>query len=135
MLTAEITQAQDVSKETVVNFGSSRLLGAMLESLDLDYQELKNGVYSFQIRQYKAIVFHSEKDIQLYIGFTGITVTLNQVNEWNKNHRFSRAYIDEEGDAVLEADLDLEGGVTAENLSRFISIFILSVDKFADFIG
>ncbi|NET57023.1 MAG: YbjN domain-containing protein [Symploca sp. SIO2E6] len=135
MLTAEITQAQNVSEEKIVTFGSSKLLEETLESLELGYQKLDNGVYSFPIGQYKAIVFHSEKDIQLYIEFTGIRVTLNEINEWNKNKRFSRAYINEEGNPVLAADLDLEAGVYPPRFRRFIIIIIFLVKEFVEFHG
>jgi hypothetical protein len=37
---------------------------------------------------------------------------LDLANAWNKDHRFSRAYVDEEGNIRLESELDLSGGVS-----------------------
>ena len=36
------------------------------------------------------------------------------------------------GDAVLDADLDFEGGVTGETLLRFLKIFSDSVEAFSE---
>lgn len=48
---------------------------------------------------------------------------LEHINEWNREARFSRAYVDQDGDAVLEFDLDLEGGVTLGAVHAFLNLF------------
>jgi len=45
------------------------------------------------------------------------------VNAWNREHRFSRAYLDEEGDVWLESDLDLTGGVSLGAVVAFLELF------------
>jgi hypothetical protein len=50
----------------------------------------------------------------------GVTAELAAVNAWNLNHRFSRSYLDPDGDAVIECDLDLAGGVGEENVREFL---------------
>ena len=56
-------------------------------------------------------------------------------NDWNAEHRLSRAYIDEDGDYVLESDLLMDGGVPVENIKRFAYIFInTSVPAYNQFI-
>lgn len=42
--------------------------------------------------------------------------TIEQMNEWNRNRRFSAAYLDHNGNATIEFDVNLAGGVTAVNL-------------------
>lgn len=46
--------------------------------------------------------------------------TLERVNAWNGTKRFSRSFLDDEGDPVLELDLDLTGGVTLERLTDYL---------------
>ncbi len=50
------------------------------------------------------------REAQFYAGFPveGIFPTA-QINSWNGTHRFGRAYIDEDGNAALEMDLDAVG--------------------------
>ncbi|MFD2237352.1 YbjN domain-containing protein [Aureimonas populi] len=42
-------------------------------------------------------------------------LTVEQVNAWNRDKRFGRAYLDTEGEPVLEMDVNLKGSVSAEN--------------------
>ncbi|WP_024119306.1 YbjN domain-containing protein [Thermus thermophilus] len=48
---------------------------------------------------------------------------------------FSRAYLDEDGDPVLEADLDLEGGVTNGAIRALLENFRDSMREFIGWIG
>ncbi|MDM7325023.1 MAG: YbjN domain-containing protein [Thermus sp.] len=54
----------------------------------------------------------------------GKQVSLERLNQWNRDRRFSRAYKDEEGDTWLEWELDLEKGVTLEAVKEFLRFFI-----------
>ncbi|WP_128415146.1 YbjN domain-containing protein [Thermus tenuipuniceus] len=54
-------------------------------------------------------------------------VRLEELNEWNRGRRFSRAYLDKEGDPWVEWELDLAGGVTRETLRRFFRMFSQAV--------
>ncbi len=49
------------------------------------------------------------KTLQYYMGFSDAKdVSLDKLNKWNKDKRFARAYKDDEGDPVLEMDVDLD---------------------------
>lgn len=71
------------------------------------------------------------ESVQAYSGRTGTKATLASVNSWNRDKRYSRAYIDDDGDPVLELDLDLAGGVTGERIKDFITTVRMSVSMFA----
>lgn len=74
--------------------------------------------------------------LQLYAGFKLPTkLTADKMNEWNRGKRFSRAYLNTEGNPSLESDLDLEGGVSMANVKSFIETFRLSLDSFAKHVG
>ena len=124
--------AQKYSEEKVVKHASSRLIEGLLEALDLTYDEINDGAYSFKMNGYKVILVNKGEDIQIFAIFSGKKITLTRINEWNKTKRFSRAYLDDDGDAVLDADLDFEGGVTGETLLRFLKIFSDSVEAFSE---
>lgn len=59
--------------------------------------------------------------------------SLDKVNQWNKEKRFSRAYLDGDGDANVEWDIDLEGGVTTGAVREGIRTFQSVVQIFKDF--
>lgn len=49
--------------------------------------------------------------IQFYAGFKSEgKVSIEAMNDWNKTNRFSRAYIDNDEDPVIEMDVDLDDG-------------------------
>ncbi|MFN3369272.1 MAG: YbjN domain-containing protein [Thermus sp.] len=63
-------------------------------------------------------------------------VDLEHLNAWNRDYRFSRAYLDREGDPWVEWELDLTGGVSWEALREFLRLFAEAVlPKFMEHIG
>lgn len=54
---------------------------------------------------------------------------------WNREYRFSRAYLDEGFYPVLEADLLLEGGVTDRAIVAFLLMFLESWQEFYAYMG
>lgn len=78
---------------------------------------------------------YDDGDLQLYYGLTGVRITFTDCNDWNRQRRLSRAYIDSDGDAVLEADLLGSGGINRNIVKEFVKVFItISVPKYKEFV-
>jgi hypothetical protein len=75
------------------------------------------------------------EDLNFYLGFLDLKPTLQVINDWNMNKRFSRAYLDQDQDAVVEMDLDMVKGVSPEYLDSQIGLWTLVVGQFADHVG
>jgi hypothetical protein len=75
------------------------------------------------------------EDLNFYLGFLDLDVSLEDINEWNFNRRFSRAYLDQDDDACVEMDLDLVEGVTAEYLDAQFSLWNMVVEQFSEHVG
>ncbi len=75
------------------------------------------------------------EDINFYSGFADTKPTLDAINEWNRSKRFGKAYLDSELDAVIEYDVNLEHGVTRDNLDAAFSLWSQLVPDYAAFIG
>jgi hypothetical protein len=71
------------------------------------------------------LIAEDAKSIQFHTAFSSST-TLARVNTWNRNKKFSRTYIDDDGDPHLELDLSLKGGITTEHLKEFIDVCRIS---------
>ncbi len=69
------------------------------------------------------------QDMNFHIGFKK-PVELATINAWNSGKRFTRAYQDPEGDAILEMDATLEGGVSAQNIKGLFHTWRLSLSQF-----
>ncbi len=57
---------------------------------------------------------------------------LEKANEWNFNKRWTKLYFDDVGDATLEMDVNLGGGVTITNLEQAFSIWSQHMEMFFD---
>jgi hypothetical protein len=74
-------------------------------------------------------------DINLYAGFLDSKPTQDQMNQGNASKRFGRAYIDPDGDAALEMDINLKNGISPANLSASFALWRLMLTQFTDYIG
>ncbi len=54
-------------------------------------------------------------DIQFAASWSGKRVSLEKINEWNRNKRYGKAYLDKDGDPRVEMAVNLDYGVTEEN--------------------
>ncbi|WP_295388689.1 YbjN domain-containing protein [uncultured Thiodictyon sp.] len=93
----------------------------------------KPSVVTMKIEGYKTLLLIADdnESMQAYAAFKSDKATLHRINEWNKTKRYSRAYIDKDGDPVIELDLDLVGGVQKERIADFIRTVVISVPAFA----
>lgn len=75
--------------------------------------------------------------LTLSAGFTLDRVPgLEAVNAWNRDRRFSRASLDQEGTVWVESDLDLTGGVSLGAVRAFLDLFAEeTLPGFMDHIG
>jgi hypothetical protein len=74
--------------------------------------------------------------VLLYAGFSDVVLPPEAANAWNRDYRFSKVYLDEEGDPVIEAELDLAGGVTLDRIRDFVRTFTaLSLPRFVELLA
>lgn len=58
-------------------------------------------------------------------------LTLDDMNLWNQDKRFGKAYLDFENDPVIEWDVNLFGGVSAQNLDDTFDWWRIVLENFA----
>jgi hypothetical protein len=75
------------------------------------------------------------EDLNFYAGFLDNKQTLDVINAWNRDKRFGKAYLDSDLDAVIEFDVNLEHGVTRENLDAAFGLWALILDQYTTYIG
>ena len=118
---------------------------ALLKAGSYRYERVEEGgrvYFHLRLAGLRAVLFLQDcregscESLLLYAGCsTDNPPSLERVNEWNREKRFSRAYLDEEGDPVLEADLDLAGGVADGAIRAFLDLFEENLRAFAAWIG
>lgn len=111
---------------------SDESLIKLLGDLDItDVTVIEAGKIRFMVNESSMALFRfPDGDLQLFYGIGGVRCPLEAINQWNKEHRHSRAYIDDENDPVLESDLLSDGGVSQEKLTIFVRAFQISAGQF-----
>ena len=77
----------------------------------------------------------TEKRLDLVATATYATkkpMSLKAINAWNQEYRWSRAYLDEKNQAVLQMDMNAEGGLGKDNLQILLNTFISIAEDFGD---
>ncbi|MCW3847815.1 YbjN domain-containing protein [Sphingomonas sp. LB-2] len=66
--------------------------------------------YTFLVLFYGCTAHRDCTTLGLWSYWKDSGATIEKVNTWNRDSRFGRAYIDKDGDAVVEMDIDLDDG-------------------------
>lgn len=113
---------------------SDEALIALLGELGItEVTVMETGKILFTVNESSMALFRfPDGDLQLFYGVGGVRCRLEPINEWNKLHRHSRAYIDDEEDPVLESDLLSDGGMSQEKLTMFVRAFQMSAREFQE---
>lgn len=100
--------------------------------IEMQYDGLKTLIFFMNCDQ-----SHKDcKTLQYYIGFSDAeNVTVDKLNTWNRDKRFGHAFVDDEGDPVLEMDMDLDfNGLPKVNVVESFNTWKSLVEQFHDFL-
>ena len=115
---------------------------ALLQSLKIQFKKTpakKEGIFYYDFQrggQNMRLYWYNGRDLMLDVVFPKLP--LDQVNLWNVRAKFSRACLhkDEKGEfTALEANIDLQGGVTEGAVRQFFKVFDDEVKLFAKLAG
>src|SRR5581483_6971372 len=121
-------RAQD---DTVLRNPTPERLEKFLQAEKVEYKKSavpKEDVYYFTFTRGKfevRLTSFGGKDLMLDCMFKALT--LDKINRWNVDAKFSRASLHKDANdvpySVLEYNLDLSGGVTADALKQYVARF------------
>ncbi|TVR10479.1 MAG: YbjN domain-containing protein [Salinarimonadaceae bacterium] len=58
----------------------------------------------------------------------------NRINEWNRDRRYARSYIDRDGDPAIQMDVNLDFGVSRLNFDDTFALWSSVLKEFASFV-
>ena len=114
----------------VITEVSNARLEIMLRGLNYPFERLEEGQYVYTVDGLRLVVLNDGPVLELYAGFTG-KAPWEAVNVWNRQMRFTRAFLDEGGEAALTAELDMSAGVTRAAVEVFFLTFSRATHDFA----
>jgi len=114
--------AQQESGGRILRSLSSEQLKAIMVGEGYAVTTDDDGDLVWKVEGYRALILFAKdrESIQFRAAFGDGNATLRKVNEWNKRVKYSRSYLDDDGNPVLELDLDLAGGVTQLRILDFL---------------
>lgn len=118
------------SKEMITSITADRML-AILKEEGYSASADDDGDIVWKLEGFKGWILIAEggESIQFHSAFSDGNATLKKVNDWNRTKRYSRTYLDDEGDPHLELDLDMVGGVGRGRIVDFLSTCRVSFVK------
>ncbi|HKJ62926.1 MAG TPA: YbjN domain-containing protein [Hyphomicrobiales bacterium] len=63
-------------------------------------------------------------------GIDGDQISLEVLNDFNNNVKFARAYVDDDGDVVIQMDRNSDGGISIDNVKSDFDVFLMVVWTF-----
>jgi hypothetical protein len=126
---------------------SPELIGELLSELGLVFERTldadKDPLFMFRIGQIPAsLSMYRDGEEPIYTSIrlradlpSEMPNTLERVNQWNVQQRFSTAYMEPPRTAVVKAYLDVAGGVERANLRNFLAAFVTSSSAFRTHLG
>ena len=100
-------------------------LAAILQGEGYDSVEIQGeGRIRFTVDRFPyLLLLKDDGDLQMYCGIAGARLALEDINDWNRSARITKAYIDEEQDPVMVADLLANAGINEEIVKQFVGVF------------
>jgi hypothetical protein len=116
---------------------SSKHMESILGNMGIDFEKKNDTAWRLDLNGKKVLLImgNDNTDAQLYIGFGDTKVGTSKMNLWNKEHRFSRAYADDDGNPVLESDLDFAGGTNDDIIEAWIKLYKAQVTSYVKFLS
>ena len=72
------------------------------------------------------------ENLQFFAGWSDFDIGLEEVNAWNQGYRFAKAYIDNDGDIILEMDISIEYSVGSAYLEDTFETWLNVIELFED---
>ncbi|CAI8161242.1 YbjN domain-containing protein [Pseudidiomarina mangrovi] len=121
---AAAVERNQSNQSAVITTTSTEQMEQLLKSQGYAYTIDEDGDLVWMHDGYKSIVLISREKNNLMFKavFTDGGGNLETVNQWNQNVRYSRSYMSDDGDTVLELDLDLDGGVTEQHVIEWLKV-------------
>lgn len=109
---------------TTQKFSDPELVRILKDDGYQSVRKVRDGVIVIKVdgRAY-VLVNLPDGDLQAYYAIGNATITYEDINEWNRTKRLSRAYLDSDRDPVLEADLLSNAGLTVRHVTEFFRVF------------
>lgn len=128
LATTSWTRAAD--NEVITKMTVAKIEKIMKSFTDVkNFKELENNLYVFEILGMKVVLHNGLESLQL-LSIHSERVTISRLNEWNRERKFTKAYLDANENPCLDHAIELTGGVTEKNVKEWVSTYVAHLKEF-----
>jgi hypothetical protein len=111
-------------------------LAAILQGEGYTAMRVQGGQILFEVDGMPYVLsLYEDGDLRMFCGFAGARLAHEDINDWNRQMRIAKAYIDEEQDPVMVADLLADAGLNEDIVKHFVRYFVHQFGpRFRDFV-
>lgn len=115
-------EKEDAGQRVIDKITRDELI-ALMKSEGYAVDVTDQGNIRWKIDGFRSVIYvaDDQHSMQFSVGFVDLEPSLERINEWNRDMRFSSSYLDSEVDPNLKLDLDIAGGVTQDRIVGFLS--------------
>lgn len=108
--------------QDIINTTSTKHMSDVFKTEGYAYEVDSDGDIVWKLEGYKTLILIAKdgESITFRANFASDNTTNEKVAAWNRSKRYSKSYLDDDNDPVLQLDLDLAGGITRARLNDFL---------------
>lgn len=120
----QIASSQIKENKEVYTYLDETNLQKILKEQDITFERIQKDEYKIELEGYNAFAEISEDgDLFLTCFFESSTVTLEEINTYNADHRWGRVYLDSDGDIAVQTELSFTGGIHLDGIIIHLNTF------------
>ncbi|NDD30927.1 MAG: YbjN domain-containing protein [Proteobacteria bacterium] len=127
-----IGESVPLGDTTVVSKLSLEQLQSVLRSEGYTFSLTERKNVLWKIDGVSVLLYVGKTSVSCWVSYSDLKPSLEKINAWNREMRFSTAFLDADGDPCLELDLDLEGGVTVARVKDYLKTCRQSIARWTE---
>ena len=119
---------QQVQEKTVYTYANSTMVEKILDAKEIEYESISFNNYEMKLNGFNVFISVDDGDLILKTYFSD-KPSLNRINDFNMQYRWTRVYLDSDGDLSVAQELSFTGGITLENVNAFLNTYGMILDE------
>lgn len=121
---SHVATSQIKENREVYTYLDETNLQKILKGQDINFERIQKDEYKIELEGYNAFAEISDDgDLFLTCFFESSTVTLEEINTYNADHRWGRVYLDSDGDIAVQTELSFTGGIHLDGIIIHLNTF------------
>lgn len=124
LILSAYSPGQSLQNKEVYTYLDEKGLQEIFTKEEIAFERLEENIFDITLNGFSAnAAVNPDGDLFLTSYFKGEGVTLEQINQFNADHRWCRIYLDDEGDVAVQTELSFTGGIHRDGIIMFINTF------------